>query len=613
MKFVIDFEPVGRRIVCDEPTNIFEAAHLAGIELRSVCGGVGNCGKCRVKVIGDEVSPLAEQELEKLTPDEITLGFRQACRTYVSGPIKVYIPASSLNESQKLQLSGSGTNVSPDPFVSKVFIRLTPPTLEDTQSDLARLVVGLSNPTIKAGLPVLQKLSPTLRTGEWAVTITLDEDEIIDVEPGDTTGQLLGLGVDLGTTKIAVYLVDLLTGETIASQGRMNPQIAYGEDVISRIRAAANNQANADHLQSDVIQTLNEISTELLAARGLSSESIAAISLVGNTAMHHLFLGLPVRSLAISPFTATIANPIVLKAEELGLMAAPGASVYLLPPIAGFVGSDHTAAILASLSEREDRTNFLLLDIGTNTEIALCFGSRIFSCSCASGPAFEGAHIKYGMRAAPGAIERVHIEQQNSEVHISTIDDEPPVGICGSGILDAVAEMVRIGIVDARGHFCKTAPGVRHEENGKSPSFVLSGREDGGRNQEVEVTQEDLIELQLAKGAIRAGVDVLFEKAGIGPQGLDEVIIAGAFGNYLDPLNAIRIGLLPDVPLERIKQVGNAAGVGARLALVNRGLWEKGIAIARKVEYIELTSHPSFRKLFARAVRFSSSTLSIFH
>lgn len=319
--------------------------------------------------------------------------------------------------------------------------------------------------------------------------------------------------------------------------------------------------------------------------------------------MHHLFLGLPVRSLAISPFIATIANPIILKARELGLMAAPGASVYLLPPIAGFVGSDHTAAILAAISERKDRTNFLLLDIGTNTEIALYIGRRIFSCSCASGPAFEGAHIKYGMRAAPGAIERVHIEKQNSEVHISTIEDQPPVGICGSGILDAIAEMFRIGIVDARGHICKTAPGV-HYENGKSPSFILARREEGDMNQIVEVTQEDIIEIQLAKGAIRAGIEVLLEKAGIGSQDLDEVIIAGAFGTYLDPLNAIRIGLLPDIPLERIKQVGNAAGVGARLALVNRSYWEKGIVIAKKDEYIELTSYPAFSKLFARAVRF---------
>jgi uncharacterized 2Fe-2S/4Fe-4S cluster protein (DUF4445 family) len=536
--------------------------------------------------MGDGVSPLTEEERDKLTPDEIAIGFRQACRTVVSDSLKVYIPASSLTESQKLQLSGSSIDAPPDPFVGKKFIRAVPPTLDDTQSDLARLAESMPNPSVKASLPVLKVLSSTLRTGEWAVTITREGNEIIGIDPGDTTSQLLGLGVDLGTTKIAVYLVDLLTGETIASQGRMNPQIAYGEDVISRIRAAANNPATADLLQSDVIQALNEISTALLADMGLSPESIISISLVGNTAMHHLFLGLAVRSLAISPFIATINDPIVLKARELGLLAAPGASVFLLPTIAGFVGK-----------------NFLLLDIGTNTEIALCLGERILSCSCASGPAFEGAHIKHGMRAAPGAIERVHIERLNSEVHISTIDDQPPVGICGSGILDAIAEMFRIGILDDRGHFSKTAAGILRE-NGKSPSFILAGWENGSRNQVVDVTQEDVIELQLAKGAIRAGIDVLIENGGIGPQDLDEVIIAGAFGTYLDPLNAIRIGLLPDIPLERIKQVGNAAGVGARLVLINRGYWEKGAAIAKKVEYIELTSQPSFRKRFAKAIRF---------
>lgn len=608
MEFVINFQPVGRRLVCTQPTTLYAAAKMAGVELKSVCGGAGNCSKCRVKVsaCGQEaLSPLTAEERLKLTPDEIMDGYRQACRVTASGDVTVYLPASSITEKQKLQVGGEYLAVEPDPPVRKVFLQLPRPSLEDVRGDLQRanaalLAQGL--PPLCATLPVLDMLSRALRTGNWHVTLTLAGDELVAAEPGDTRQRLPGLAVDLGTTKIAVFLVDLLSGETLGSLGVMNPQIAYGEDLIRRIQAALDEQAGAKRMQALVVQAINAASASLLQSEGLEAENLAAISIVGNTGMHHLLLGLPVRQLALSPFIPVVAGPLVIPAGDVGLRASPGTPLYLLPPVAGFVGSDHTAALLACRFH-DSPGNALLLDIGTNTEIALRARGRLYSCSCASGPAFEGAHIRHGMRAAPGAVERVSINQQDLSVQYATIEDQPPVGICGSGILDAIAEMARVGILGGNGHLRKEML-KKSGQDGAAPAFTLAEWQEGDQRRVVEISQQDVVEIQLAKGAIRAGVEVLLEEAGLSAAELDEVIIAGAFGSYLDPLNALRIGLLPPVPLERIRQVGNAAGVGARLALTSQQQWREGIDIANEVRYVELTAYPSFRRHFTAALHF---------
>ncbi|MCL4394453.1 MAG: ASKHA domain-containing protein, partial [Chloroflexi bacterium] len=406
------------------------------------------------------------------------------------------------------------------------------------------------------------------------------------------------VAVDVGTTKLACYLVDLETGQTRATMGVMNPQIAYGEDVMSRLEAAMVDAANADRLQRDLVECINSAVAQLCATAGAAPERLVDLCLVGNTAMHHLLAKLPVRPLALLPFVPALRSPLQVDADRLGLHAASVARVYLPPPIAGFVGSDHLAFLLAA-GFHQDRRTRLGIDIGTNTEIALHAGGRILSCSTASGPAFEGAHIRHGMRAAPGAIDRVRLGEDGL-AHCDVLGSVPAVGICGSGILDAVAEMRRVHIVNRRGRMDPAGPGVQTEEDG---TLILPLARGNNGSRDVGITQRDVDQVLLAKGAIRAGIAILLDQLGVTPAEIEEIVIAGAFGSYLDPVNALRIGLLPDVPLERIHPVGNAAGAGARMLLASTECRRQAQALADRIEYVELTVVPGFNKCFAESMR----------
>jgi uncharacterized 2Fe-2S/4Fe-4S cluster protein (DUF4445 family) len=424
---------------------------------------------------------------------------------------------------------------------------------------------------------------------------------VIAVRPFGTSP--LGLAVDIGTTKLAAYLVDLASGETLASGGAMNPQIAYGEDVMARISHAISHAEGGEQLRQAIVGAINQLARELCAQAGRNVPDrhvvgdIADAVVVGNTAMHHLFLGLPVKQLGLAPYVAAESAALDVKARELGLDLAPGAYVHLLPNIAGFIGADHVAMLLATgLPEREGVV--LGLDIGTNTEVSLVARGRHLSCSTASGPAFEGAHIRHGMRAAPGAIERVAIH--DGRVFVKTVDDAPPVGLCGSGILDLVAQLFRAGVLNSRGAMeAAQHPHVRRGEHGLE-FIVVRGDENGGH--EITFSRQDVSEIQLAKGAMRAGVSILLKQAGITEADIDEVILAGAFGTYLDAQSGIDIGMFPRVDRHRIRQVGNAAGAGARMALLSMAQRERAAQIAQRVEYVELTAVPDFQSEFARAL-----------
>jgi len=630
MSFVIDFEPIGTRLICEEPILLRDAATRAGVPLKSVCGGKTTCGKCLVRVTGTALSSVTEAEWLLLSEAEIAAGYRQACRTLVSGDVSVYIPPSSLVEEQKLQLEGVEAQIEIDPVVRKFCVTVPSATLANQRGDFDRTAAALREQhgiaLSRADVPALAQLSAALRTpgphppplsqssgrgglgdeGEeaWTVTVAVRDGELVSSEPGNTTATAVGLAVDLGTTKIACYLVDLLTGRTLAARGVMNPQIGYGEDVIARIEVAGKDETARLRLREVVVAAINEAAADLCTGAGIAPAELLEMTVVGNTAMHHLILGLPVQQLGVLPFVPVTAQPLDVKCAALGLVAAPGATVHFPPPIAGFVGSDHVAVLLASAFGQDDRTR-LAIDLGTNTEIALQARGRIRSCSTACGPAFEGAHIKFGMRAAPGAIERVKIDARSGQVRITTIGGKPPVGICGSGILDAVAELLKAGWLNERGRLNTVAAAIRPGENGLRKEVVLAGAgSDGGR--EVVLTQHDLGEIQLAKGAIRAGINILMEEMNVQPQDIDEVIVAGAFGTYLDPFNAVRLGLFPPVPLSRFRQVGNAAGVGARQALVSQRARAQAAQLARQVDYLELTLHPHFAQRFAEGMRFSS-------
>jgi uncharacterized 2Fe-2S/4Fe-4S cluster protein (DUF4445 family) len=481
-------------------------------------------------------------------------------------------------------------DIPPEPSVLTLDAHLSAPTLDSPTSDDANLWASLGLPAGRIDLQIQQSLSQTVRDLNWDVRVGLRGEEVIALGAPGT--KWLGLAVDIGTTKIAGYLIDLESGKTIASKGMMNPQISYGEDVISRIVAASKSTENAIKLQSLVVDTLRQLAVDLCGEAGARPEEIVEAVVVGNTAIHHLFLRLPVKQLGLAPYIPAVRSSMDIKAREIGLKIAPGAYVHLLPNIAGYVGADHVAMLLAIRIDEAEKTT-LAIDIGTNTEICLKHRGRLTSVSCASGPAFEGAHIKFGMRAAPGAIEHVRLTAERLE--IQTIGGGAPVGICGSGLLDVVAQLRLSNVID-RGGKMQAHPRVRNQ-NGMT-EFVLTER--AGQDA-ITISQKDVRELQLAKAAIRLGIQALVSAAGITEDDIKQILIAGAFGTFIDVQSAITIGMLPALPLERFKQVGNAAGTGARLALISESQRARAQQIAVQDGYIELAAVPNFNRKFAEA------------
>jgi len=591
--YTIDFEPVGRRGQFAGDQNLLECARQLSVDLVSICGGIGSCDHCKVQVIAGKVSkPTLEEEAE-LSAKDLAQGYRLACQTYPLSDVKLHVPPESLTAIQRTQVEGLEVDVEPAPLVRGLEAHLTQPTLASPQADAQNLWQALAEHGIQEGtidFRVQQSLSTHIRDNNWQVKVALRGNEIIAVAAPST--RWLGLAVDIGTTKVAGYLIDLESGKTLASKGLMNPQISYGEDVVSRIVAASKSPADAAKLQSLLTEGLSQLVADLCTEVEAKLSEVVDAVVVGNTAIHHLFLRLPVKQLGLAPYVPAVDTAIDVKAREIGLDIAPGAYLHLLPNIAGYVGADHVAMLLATrLAHTNGAT--LAIDIGTNTEICLNYKGKMTSVSCASGPAFEGAHIKFGMRAAPGAIEHVRLDEGKLEVQ--TIGGETPVGICGSGLLDAVAQLRLNEVIQRSGKMIEH-PLVRNQD-GKI-EFVLAERQD---LEDITLSQKDVRELQLAKAAIRLGIQALVEAQSIGENDLEQIIIAGAFGTFIDVQSAITIGMLPALPLERFVQVGNAAGTGARLALISRTEREKADEIAKRDDYIELAKIPNFNRKFAEA------------
>lgn len=607
MSYLVDFQPIGRRGQCLAENTLLDAARSLGVDLTGICGGHGSCGRCKVQLIAGELTPVTPTESVRLSPAELAQGYRLACLARPLSDCRVHVPAESLTAPQRTQVEGLETPVEVEPAVASCLVELGAPTLDDLRGDDQRLCEAVAaatgEPAALTDLEVARHASVELRRLGWRARVTLRGREVIHVAAADAAW--LGLAVDIGTTKIAAYLVDLATGRTVAAAGAMNPQIAYGEDVIARLMYASKGPAEAATMQSLLAEGLNKLTADLCVEANAQPTDIVDAVVVGNTAIHHLFLRLPVTQLAAAPYVPAVRAAVDVKAREVGLKLAPGAYVHLLPNIAGYVGADHVAMLLATLSGcfatgvADAADTVLALDIGTNTEICLAHRGRLTSLSCASGPAFEGAHITFGMRAAPGAIERVRIT--DGGVEYKTIGDAAPAGLCGSGILDAMAQLRLAGLLDQRGML--SGPGVRVIE--KDPAFIIADAAATGNGRPIFVTQHDIRELQLAKGAIRCGIETLLQHAGIGPADLDRVIIAGAFGTYIDVESALTIGLLPPVPVEKVSQVGNAAGTGARLALISQRQRARAAEIAGCVHYLELARTPRFMRNFAEAMYLS--------
>jgi len=609
MKIEVDFQPIGKHVTVDSGTTVLEAAQEAGVGISAICGGAGSCGACRVHLDDQEqVSKPNETETDTLDAEDLTAGIRLACQTEIYGPTRVEVPPESMTATQRTQIEGDEIDFEFEPPVEIRALTLSKATSTDLQADFERVrAVALENgwPAMQCRrLNIIKQIPGLLRQNKWKIQVGLRGDELVSVSaPG---APVLGLAVDIGTTKVAGYLVDMASGTTLAMKGIMNPQIAYGEDVMARISYSTMHENGSNILQKAIVDALNDLARDLCLAAGSTGEEqgpvyqpsqIVESVMVGNTAMHHLLLGLPVEQLGLSPYVAAVTSPLDIKADEIDLAFSVGATIHLLANIAGFVGADHLSMLLATDTHKKKGV-VVSLDIGTNTEITLIANGRMIACSTASGPAFEGAHIRHGMRAAEGAIERVQIV--DNKLAFQTIGNVAPIGLCGSGILDVIAQLKLCGAMNDKGALDEKHPLIRKGE--KLLEALIATGEITGTDHDIVLSRGDINEVQMAKGAMRAGIELLLDAAGVTAADIDEFTIAGAFGSYISVEAAVGIGMFPDIPLDRFRQVGNAAGIGAKQALLSTTRRAEAVVIGERVEYLELTVSEKFQEEFLKAM-----------
>ncbi|MHB8986486.1 MAG: ASKHA domain-containing protein [Eubacteriales bacterium] len=636
MQHRVIFQPSGRRGKVEDGTTLLDASHELGVDIEAVCGAVKVCGKCKVKVEEgffekfnidskmSNLSPLQEEEKEFLTDEMIADNYRLACCCEVHGDILVFVPEESRGAKQVVLETGKDRTYNLDPAIRKYYVELAKATLEDHVGDYERLAEALHK---KYGLPenlaidyfCLTKLPDTIRDSEWKVTATVwDDKEIINVEQG-LAEKTVGLAIDIGTTTVAAYLCDLRTGEVIIRDSMMNPQVRYGEDVLSRITYHMMNDDGLEKLHKAIIEGVNTLADRMTKEAGLNYTDIMEVTLVFNTVMQHIALNIDPKFVGRSPFTACVKSALNIKARDLGIKVNKCAYIHTLPVEAGFVGPDNVACLIAEEPYKQTDEVRLLIDIGTNGEIDVGNGHRMMCTSCATGPALEGAQIKFGMRAAPGAIEKIMIDPETLEPTYKVIGREefyPQIqyteakGFCGSGIIDIIAELFKSGIINKSGRFNlkqleSVTPRVRKGEDGK-PEYVCAWAKETAIGKDITITQGDVRAVQLAKSALYCGAEYLMEKYGVDKFG--SIALAGAFGSYIDRESAMVMGMLPDCDLERVKAVGNAAGDGAKLALLDRGKRREAQEIARQVEFVETAVEPDFQERFALAMAFPHAT-----
>lgn len=642
-EFQVIFMPSGRRGTARHGESLLDAARRLGVEIESICGGRLTCAKCKVRVeegdfakhgirsLANHVTPPDDKELGLLdrTDGHLAAECRLSCSAYVTGDVLVFVPEESRAHKQVIRKAATDRVIDVDPAVRQVYVAVDRAELGEHRGDWGRLQSALEQQwnlsNLHIDLHTLRRLQPALRQGHWAVTVTLWHDrEVIDVQPGYKEG-VYGLAVDIGSTTVAGYLCELRTGKVLATEALMNPQVTYGEDLMSRVSYAMTNPSGLDKMHTAIIETLNTLAARAARSAGLQLRDIHEAVLVGNTTMIHILLGINPQELGGAPFALANRDALDIKARDLGLRFHPAAYVHVLPAEAGHVGADNVAVLIAEEPYRQEQIA-LIIDVGTNAEILLGNNQRMYSASSPTGPAFEGAQISYGMRAAPGAIERVRIdpellaprfrvigeEKWSDEWNISPnapLETQPQhlaAGICGSGIIEVVAELYLAGIILGDGRFNPDKPHERILWQGKKGAYVLATADQTTSGQPILVTQDDVRNIQLAKAALYAGTKLLMNHAGITQ--VDKVTLAGAFGSYIDPKYAMLLGLIPDCRLDNVTAVGNAAGDGARIALLNRRKREEAQHYARSVTYIETAIDPDFQAEFVGAIHIPHAT-----
>ncbi len=625
---VVRFYPTSQALTVPHGMRLLDVCYDAGVEITASCGGGGTCGKCRIKILEGDV-PSGGGHDGALSKEELAEGWRLSCLIHVESDLTVDV-SHIVKRRDQILTDLIPFDLVPDHGIYTVNAHLPEPELGKTLSDVERLqetLAATSAVTLNAGLipyAILQSLPQHLRQSNGACRIVAEENRILTLLPaqdGDDENKPLGVAVDIGTTTVAAMLIDLESGHPLAVCSRVNPQTRMGDDVISRIAYARKGTSELKKIQSVILDALDAMVIELCESSGRQRENIARFTLAGNTTMQHLLLGIDPTPIAQAPYVPAVRDHVVLQSGHLQWQAMPGAVAEVLPAISGYVGGDIVAGIVATGIDRTDR-NCLLVDIGTNGEIALASGGVLYACSTAAGPAFEGARIGQGMRASTGAISSV--KWADDQLTIGTVDHAPARGICGTGLLDAVAALLHAGLLDETGRMllademevesdaAHSMAVLRMREATEGRYFVLA--EDSpdfpdspGCSEQgiVCLTQQDVREFQLAKGAIAAGILVLLEEAGIEPEDLDEVLLAGAFGNYLRGASALATGLLPPgVSLEKIRPVGNSALAGACAALLNRPVRQRARDVMRKARYVELSGSMAFQMAFAETMEF---------
>jgi uncharacterized 2Fe-2S/4Fe-4S cluster protein (DUF4445 family) len=589
--------PAERTVRVPPGVTVFDGASWNGIAIDSTCGGHGTCKKCKVQIVSGSV-PVSRLDARAFTPDQLRDGWRLACLAQATRNLTIQVPP--LVTRPKAATVGVGRQVILRPAVQKRYLELDEPTLSDQRTDLTRLLDAMDDLEPVADLHVLRRLGKVLRDADFKVTAVVVDEALIDVEPGDTTDRQYAIAFDLGTTTVVATLLDLTTGTPVAVQSQLNKQQPFGGDVITRISATMMDPTALDRLTRAAHDTLAELAAEVCAEGGVDPAEVYEVALAGNATMTALALGIDPEPLGVAPFVMSAATPPVVPASELGLALHPGARATCFPALGAYVGGDIVSGILATGMDRDKRLR-LFIDVGTNCEIVLGDGSRILSTAAPAGPAFEGGAIRCGMRASEGAIEVVKL---GDDVELGVIGDAAPMGLCGSGLVDAVAELVRVGLLDSTGRFVPEedakaiAPTLadRLTKIGEERVFVLGG--------DVYLSQRDVRELQFAKAAIATGWSLLLEEYGAEPRDVQQVLLAGSFGSYLSPAAAVRIGLVPKLPVLRIVSAGNVAGEGAKMVLLSNRERAGAAALLEEVRYVELSDRADFNDKFVDQLAF---------